>query len=120
MRNLIIEENEDSLERTLYVFMCDNDNLLDELYFGNEIMEKVREKLSALTDDVLDGLYYDLDEFHEMQAYDLGMEKDMEKGINIRNKEIVKNLLKLNISLEDIKAATGLTEDEINTLNDLQ
>ena len=46
------------------------------------------------------------------------IEKDklIEQGIELRNYEIAKNLLKLNTPLENIHLATGLTIEEIKEL----
>ena len=106
--NKIMEEEEYSLERMLYIFVCDNKNILDKLYLENEIMEKVREKISALTEDFLDDLYYDKEEIINEYSFLEGEKKAKE--------EVAKNLLNLNIDIKDISKATGLTIEEINTL----
>ena len=45
-----------------------------------------------------------------------GMQQGIEHGINKRNIEIAKNLLKINLKIEDISKTTGLSIDEIKNL----
>jgi len=99
-----MEKEEYSLERMLYIFVCDNDKLLDKLYLKNEIMEKVREKISALTEDFLDDLYYDKEEIINEYSFLEG------------KKEVAKNLLNLNMDINDISKATGLSIEEIKEI----
>ncbi len=106
--NKIKKEDPNSLERLLYIFVCDNKDKLDEVYIGDEIMDKVREKLSALTDDFANELYYDREEFINQVSY--------EEGSNDKAIEIAKNLLKMNMHMQDIMKATGLAKEEIEEL----
>ena len=46
----------------------------------------------------------------------LGLSQGIEEGISSRNKEIVQNLISLNMKIEDISKATGLKIEEINNL----
>lgn len=43
--NTIKKEDDDSLEKTLYFFVCNNMEILDKLYVDNVIMEKVKKKI---------------------------------------------------------------------------
>lgn len=104
----IKEEESDSLEKLLYIFVCDNKERLDEVYIGDKIMDKVREKISCLTDDFAEGLYYDREELMKEAAKEMVEE---EKAL-----EIAKNLLNMDMNIEDIAKATGLTTIEIKRL----
>jgi len=106
--NKIMEEEPDSLERLLYIFVCDKKDKLDTVYVGDEIMEKVRNKMSALTEDFMEGLYYDREEYINQISY--------EEGKKERNIEIAKNMLKENIDTDMIEKVTGLTQEEIEKL----
>ena len=46
----------------------------------------------------------------------LGLSQGIEEGISSRNKEIVHNLISMNMKIEDISKATGLKIEEINNL----
>jgi len=95
--NRIKEEGEDSLERLLYVFVSNNYEIIDELYPNDEIMEKVKKKLSALTEDFAEGLYYDREEYINQVSFEMGKEEGIEQGETNKMIEIAKNLLKLKI-----------------------
>ena len=47
-----------------------------------------------------------------------GINLGIEKGINSRNTEIAKNLILMNMKVEDISKATGLKIEEINALKE--
>lgn len=104
----LMEEKEYSLEKLLYIFVCNKKEVLDKLYLKNEIMENVREKLSALTEDFDKELYYDREELINACSYEEGYKK--------RNLEIAEYMLKDNIPKELISKYTGLKEEEINSL----
>ena len=106
--NKIMEEEEYSLERLLYIFICKNKDILDKLYLEDEIMENVRKKLSALTEDFDKELYYNREELINEWSYD--------EGYKTRNNEIAKAMLQKNITIEDISEITGLSIDEIENL----
>jgi len=110
--NKIIKEAPDSLERLLYIFVCDNKDKLDSVYVGDEIMEKVRNKLSALTENFMEGLYYDREEYINQVSYEEGKTA----GIEENKIKIAQNLLKENISIDIISKTTGLTIEEIKKL----
>lgn len=112
----IMKEDKNSLAYLLYIFVNDSKNELDKLYFDNQIMKNVREKLSVLTEDFADELYYDHDKLLKEALYEEGVNKGIKEGASKRNKEIAKNLIKLNIPFSDIEKATGLTLDEIKNL----
>ena len=63
--------------------------------------------------------YYDLEEAHKQDlsdSYETGYDDGMNKGKNIRNIEIAKNLLKQNLPIQSISLATGLSIEEIEQL----
>jgi predicted transposase/invertase (TIGR01784 family) len=50
------------------------------------------------------------------EARETGLEEGIKEGIEEGKQEIARNLLKMNLSIEQIKEATGLTEQEIKIL----
>ena len=50
------------------------------------------------------------------ERYEQGMKEGKEQGIKEGKIEIAKNLLRINLPLEQISAATGLSVDEIKKL----
>ena len=50
------------------------------------------------------------------EARENGINDDISKGVSKEKVNIAKNLLSMNMSLEDISKATGLTVEEINKL----
>ncbi len=73
-------------------------------------MEKVRNKMSVLTEDFMEGLYYDREEYINQISY--------EEGKNERNIEIAKNMIKENISIDIIAKVTGLPLEELEKLKE--
>ena len=63
----------------------------------------VKEEQKMITDEI---------RIENLASYSLGMDK----GINKRNMEIAKNLLKLNIDMNSIISSTGLTMQDIKNL----
>ena len=101
-----------SLEKLLYIFVCNDKEVLEKIYKGDEIMKKVVEKVSTLTDDFANELYYDREEIINEYSYDLGVEE----GIEQRNIEIVKAMINENESIDKIIKYTGLTKEEVDEI----
>ena len=59
--------------------------------------------------------YYDLEEAHKQDLSD-SYETGYDDGINKRNIEIAKNLLKQDLPIQNISQATGLSIEEIEEL----
>jgi predicted transposase/invertase (TIGR01784 family) len=63
--------------------------------------------------------YYDIEEARRQDLEDMkntGIRIGMEKGIKNEKIEIAKNLLNMNLSIEQIKEATGLEIEKIKSL----
>ncbi len=106
--NDIKEEANNSLEKLLYVFTCEDKEKRKELYRNNEIMEKVNDKLEDLTEDFDSILFYDREEFRKKESEELGETR--------KAKEIAKKLLAKGMPESDIKEVTGLTKKDIDDL----
>ena len=97
-----------SLEKLLYILICEDKSELDKLYVGDGIMEKVRDKMETLTEDFDNDLYYNLEEFQEAETYELGMK---DKAV-----EMAKKLLKDNITLDKIIEYTELPKEDVEEI----
>ncbi len=115
-----IKGGKDSLEYLLYIFVNENKSELSKLYSSDKIMKKVEEKMSALSEDFLDGLYYDVEEYHKKVlsevAYEEGIKKGAEEATANTKKEIVKAMLKDNALVDTIVKYTGLNQKEIDII----
>lgn len=112
-----IKKDVNSLEYLLYVFICKDKNIIDKLYRGDKIMDKLTKKLEALTED-FSSLYYEYDqeEYHKQVMYELGQTDGIKKGINQEKKEIAKKMLAKGKDIAEIIEFTGLTKEEIENL----
>lgn len=123
--------NKESLEWLLYALVCKNNRELDELYIGDEVMEKVRNKILDLTEEEWKDFYYNPDEELEAikeearkegleegrkQGHNEGIEEGILEGKRRNTLEIAKSMLNKNMSIEDISDITGLTLEEVNEL----
>ena len=110
------------LERLLYLFVCSDKEVLDELYKGDKLMEEVRKEADRIVKDLDLLLYYDKDKMDQEYAYETGEEhgrkEGKKEGRREKELEIAKNLIKENMSTELIKKVTGLTEEEILKLKE--
>ncbi len=104
----VIEEEKDSLESLLYIFICEDKEVREKLYSDSKIMEKVNAKLNELTGDFSDGLYYDKEAYINQVSKEVGIEE--------KAKEIAKKMLNKNYDYNEIFELTGLTEKEIEEL----
>ena len=97
----------------------------------DKVIQKAKEVLEEISQDERERYLAELREKYildqkaiEDAGYDKGLKDGMSKGKSLgiiqghkeRNIEIAKYLLKLNMSIEQIKEVTGLTEEEIKKL----
>ena len=93
----------------------------DEIMIEFDRNSKRDLELKSEYDEMVLKLHQEYDEKYKKlhQQEEQLKEKLKDKDIQINNKqiEIAKNLLKLNISIEDISISTGLTIEEIKSIN---
>ena len=85
----------------------------------DKAIQKAKEVLEEISKDERERYLAELREKYildQKAIEDAGYDKGLEQGRKERNMEIAKNLLKLNMSIEQIKEVTGLTEEEIRKL----
>lgn len=110
--------NNDELTRREKIFLMfkeSNREKLKEISKGDKIMDKIYKRLDKLSEDEALSLLYDEKE-REEEKKQAEIEYAEEHGLNKGIKQTAKNLLSINMSLEDISKATGLSIEEINNL----
>ena len=113
----------DSLERLLYVFVCNNKDVLDKVYVGDEIMEKVKDQLYDLDENLDNYLFYDREEYMKESLYSTGLvdgeAKGLEKGLKQGREEgkqsIVTRMLE-DMTIEEVSKITKLPIEEIEKI----
>ena len=110
--------NNDELTRREKIFLMfkeSNREILKEISKGDKIMDKIYKRLDKLSEDEALSLLYDEKE-REEEKRRAEIEYAEEHGLNKGIKQTAKNLLSMNMKVEDISKATGLSIEEINNL----
>lgn len=102
------EMERNSLEKLLYIYVCNEIEKLKELYKEEKLMQEELKKVSALTEDFANELYYNPDDIYNEYVFD--------EGKKLREQEIVKSMIQLNTPIDDIVKITGLSKKEIIAL----
>ena len=100
-----------------------------EVSKGDKSMSEVYKKLDDLSKDKYYALLYDEEEKKAYEnkciledaiedSYSSGYDSGKSDGISNEKINIAKNMLKKNMSIEDISDVTGLTIEEINNLRE--
>ena len=114
-------------ERRCLILTLQNEKKIKNLIKEDEMMERVYKKMKELNEnDDVRFLWDEEKELEKARNYDMKLEKEkaqkegheqgMKQGIETRNVEIAKNLLNMNMSIDDIVKATNLTKEEIEKL----
>ena len=101
------------------MFKESNREKLKEISKGDKIMDKIYKRLDKLSEDEALSLLYDEKEREEEKKQaeiEYAEEHGLNKGISQGIKQTAKNLLSMNMKVEDISKATGLSIEEINNL----
>ena len=101
--------NANELEKLLYLFVCSDEEQLDELYEGDKMMGSIREEANQLVSDLDLMLYYDKEDLQRQ----IGEER-YEDG----KKEVAKKMLKKGYDISDISEMTNLSIEDIEALKD--
>ncbi len=115
--NQIKRERANSLKKLLYIFICNDKNKREELYNGDNLMEKVNKKLEFLIDE-FGNLYYDKEAYMDAVYYELGTKDGIEIGAKNKSIEIARNLIQMNLKIDDIIKITSLTKEEVVKLKE--
>ena len=107
--------NANELEKLLYLFVCSDEEQLDELYEGDKMMGSIRKEANQLVNDLDLMLYYDKEDLQRQ----IGEERfeDGEQAGKLQNqKEVAKKMLKKRYDISDISEMTELSIEEIEAL----
>ena len=99
--------------------ILDNKRELKEVSEGDDVMDKVNEKICKLSDDeILQGIYVKEEMDSWMKRVDLkyAKEEGIKEGKNKANMETARKLLKENVSIDVIIKTTGITKEQIEIL----
>ena len=109
-----------TLEKALYLFVCDDIEKLNAIYEGDKLMKKLMKENEDLLKNFDEMLYYDRDKMFLNACYDKGYSKGesigYSNGKQERNREIAKEMLNKGMKLKDLIDITGLTEKEIKEI----
>ena len=133
-----------NLEKLLYIFICNDERILDNIYIGDEVMNKVRENCNDYIKVLDEMLYYNEEDLKKQiieyeteqaqkrgyekghkeglekgieQGIEQGIKEGIEQGIKEGNLTIAKNIKKEKInSIEEISLVTGLSIEDIKKL----
>ena len=111
-----------NLEKILYIFICNNKNILDYIYKGDRVMNKVREDAEVITRGLDDILYYDpvmLEEQANEYERKIAREEGIKEGEYNKQKEIIKNMLEKGMELNLISDSTGFDSEEVVKIGSL-
>ena len=124
-------KNEDEIKKNLYMIMLDLDKKELENMPKDDIVDKYITNVTIVNDDpefqkymseeedkrkIQNSLLSEAKEEGISQGYTSGINDGISKGENKKSIEIAKNMLKKNMSIEDISDITGLSIAEINKL----
>ena len=120
--NTLIKSNDMTLEKALYLFVCDDIEKLNAIYEGDKLMKKLMKENEDLLKNFDEMLYYDRDKMFLNACYDKGYSKGesigYSNGKQERNREIAKEMLKNKEAIENIVKYTGLSKEEILNFKD--
>ena len=116
-------KNEDEIKKNQYMIMLDLDKKELKSMPKDKIVDKYITNVTIVNDDPEFQKYMSEEEDKKKiqnsllsEARENGINDGISKGENKKSIEIAKNLLSMNMPLEDISKATGLSVDEINKL----
>lgn len=107
----------DSLEWLLYIFVCNNKTILDEVYVGDLIMEKIKSQLYELDENLDNYLFYDREALRQEAIFYAGEEegkkKGFEQGLEKGREELIRTMFNNGISPENISKMTSISIEKV-------
>ena len=121
--NTLVKSDDMTLEKALYLFVCDDIEKLNVIYEGDKLMKKLMKENEDLLKNFDEMLYYDRDKMFLNACYDkgyskgesIGYSKGKNEGKQEERLQIARGLLKLDVPIEKIELATGLSKEVILT-----
>jgi len=116
----IKEMEERSLERLLYIFVEHDPERLNELYEGDELMRKVKNKFFYLESSLERFLLYDKQALRESNLKEefqrIGLEEGREEGRKNERLNLAKKMLANGITFEELKKDYNYSKSELEIL----
>ena len=81
--NTLIKSNDMTLEKALYLFVCDDIEKLNAIYEGDRLMKKLMKENEDLLKDFDEMLYYDRDKMFENACYEKAYENMAKYNVRI-------------------------------------
>ena len=122
----IVKEDKESLEKLLYLLICNDKEKMKEVYDGDEFMAKIIREVNAQTDEFDKLLFYnreiledeDSREVEIKEALAEGREQGLTEGREQSKQDIAKAMLSENCDIELISKVTNLTYDDVVKLKE--
>ena len=108
-------KNEEEIKKNQYMIMLDLDKKVLENMPKDKIVDKYITNVTIVNDDPEFQKYMSEEEDKKKIQNSL-LSEAKEKGISQEKVSIAKNLLSMNMTLEDISKATGLSIENLNEL----
>ena len=116
-------KNEEEIKKNQYMIMLDLDKKELENMPKDKIVDKYITNVTIVNDDLEFQKYMSEEEDKKKiqnsllsEARENGINDGISKGVSQEKVSIAKNLLSMNMPIEDISKATGLSVEEINKL----
>ena len=114
--NEVKKGNSYNLEKLLYIFICENNRILDYVYNGDEIMLEIKDEFKSQIKELDDMLYYDPEDLKRQMKeweYKEAVKEGKEQGKLETKQEIVKNMIDNNLSDDLIMKSLNITFEEL-------
>ena len=116
--NTLVKSDDMTLEKALYLFVCDDIEKLNAIYEGDKLMKKLMKENEDLLKNFDEMLYYDRDKMFLNACYDKGYDKGKQEAIIATRKQLAKDMLIANEPIEKIVQFSKLSKEEILNLKD--
>ena len=114
--DLWYNKKEEEIEKNKYIIMLDLEKEeLKELSKEDKVVCKYMEELERLNSNPKFREYMSAEE-DARKIYNSEIREATEKGEKKKQIDIAKNLMKMNLTLEQIIEATGLTDEEVENI----
>lgn len=130
--NEVKELDESNLKWLLYILVCEDESIKEDIYKRNGMMEKVKEKMDDWEKKFDELMYIDPEEIRKLDLRDeareeaKNMAKDMAKDlandiaknmaedmVNDIESQMIKKMVAKNMTIKEITEITGLSEEKI-------
>ena len=118
----IVKEDKESLEKLLYLLICNDKEKMKEVYDGDEFMAKRIREVNTQTDEFDKLFFYNReileDEDSKEEAVKDARKEALAEGRVEGIKETALAMLRKNYPIKDISEITKISLEEINALKD--